>query len=213
MLQRHQSLPSCGVGFAYPALAGLAVCSLAVLLWHRWQSYMLRGWFGLTISRSRGQRESEPNSTALRHPRSAPNPVRHSHCIDPPLSSQAHRPSPDSLEYFMRPSAFVPHAHLRSPSLFPSKSPQLNQHDLVPRIPALAAFISYCTTHKVGHILLSLCPSWMRSVPWSLSIYCYSRSLVPQWSPKPDGDVTSFSHPSVQYTHFPISYHTLLRIF
>ena len=43
----------------------------------------------------------------------------------------------------MRPSAFVPHAHLRSPSLFPSKSPQLNQHDLVPRIPALAATILY----------------------------------------------------------------------
>ena len=48
------------VRFTYPALAGLAVCSLAVFLWHRW-SYTLRGWFGLQLaSEGKGRERTEP---------------------------------------------------------------------------------------------------------------------------------------------------------
>ena len=144
---------------------------------------------------------------------SGPPPAFYRQALEP-LAPSTSTFAPLTGIYFMRPSAFVPHAHLRSPSLF---SPQLDQHDLVPHIPALAAFISYYPVRLTKWVISCYRrappPSWMRSVPWSLSIYCYSRSLVPQWSPKPDGDVTSFSHPSVQYAQFPISYYTLLRIF
>ena len=39
------SPPKCAIGFAYPALAGCAVCGLAVFFRHVW-CYTSRGWFG-----------------------------------------------------------------------------------------------------------------------------------------------------------------------